>query len=142
MCVCVCMCECGHMWTTAARESQKTIYVLTDTFYPVWNTVSQWLWLRGPIPLARESLESLLSLSLKGSSWPEHGKHRPKPGKHMLISFTFLSLDKLLDYMPKTSHQGLFYYLAADSFLRLTTKVWLSKYQDSILKIQYFDWPN
>ena len=39
-----------------------------------------------------------------------------------------LSLAKLLDYIPKTSTQGLFLYLTTMSFLRLNTKLQQSKF--------------
>lgn len=58
------------------------------------------------------------------------------------MTFTLLSLAKLLDFLPKAGPQDLFPYLAADSFRRLVTKVHLSRYHDPAIKIHYFDYPN
>lgn len=48
-----------------------------------------------------------------------------------------LTLAKLLDYIPKTSSQDLFPYLATDSFQRLMAKVQLSKHQGPAIKVHY-----
>lgn len=58
--------------------------------------------------------------------------------KANMVPFTLLPLAKLLDYIPKADHQHLFPSLTANTLLRLTTKVQLSKRQGSAFKIHYF----
>lgn len=58
------------------------------------------------------------------------------------LAFYPSPLAKPLDYVPKAQHQGPVPYLITDSFLRLPTKVQISKHQGPAIKIHYFGYPN
>jgi hypothetical protein len=60
--------------------------------------------------------------SLTAAPAAQHGKH-DKPCPPLFPPFV-----KPLDYIPKVSPQGLFPLLATDPFLRLISKVQLSKF--------------